>query len=113
MLANELANDRFGIAWTIMPQAQGIEGIKPLALALSDAGPFVDPSRESFQARTYPLVRNIYIYLNRAPGEAVPARFREFLRYILSAQGQAIVAEDSGFLPLPAAEIAVQRAKLE
>ncbi|MFT5138864.1 MAG: phosphate transport system substrate-binding protein [Lysobacterales bacterium] len=113
MLTNKLANDRFGIAWTIMPQAQGIEGIKALALGRSEDGPFVYPDVESFQSRTYPLVRNIYIYLNRAPGEAVADRFREFLRYILSAQGQALVADGSGFLPLPAAEVNAQRAKLD
>jgi phosphate transport system substrate-binding protein len=113
MLANELAKDRYGIAWTIMPQARGIGGIKAIALGAGKDGPFVYPSRESFQARTYPLVRSIYIYLNREPGAPLPDRFREFLRYILSAQGQAIVADGSGFLPLPAANAAEQRAKLD
>jgi len=113
MLSEELARDRYGIAWTIMPQAAGIKGIKALALGKSETGPFVYPSEESFRDRHYPLVRSIYIYLNRKPGTAVPARLREFLRYILSAQGQAIVADASGFLPLPAALIAEQRAKLD
>jgi phosphate transport system substrate-binding protein len=113
MLRNELANDPSGIAWTIMPQAQGIDGIKAIALGATDQGPFVYPNRESFQDRSYPMVRNIYIYLNRVPGEVVPARFKEFLRFILSAQGQALVADGSGFLPLTAAENARQRAQLE
>jgi len=51
MLANELAQDRYGIAWTIMPQAQGIAGIKPIALAQAAAGPFIAPSSESFRTR--------------------------------------------------------------
>lgn len=113
MLEHELAQDRYGIAWTIMPQAQGIEGIKPVALAATADGPFVLPSSDSFRSREYPLVRSIYIYLNRKPGTAVPAVQREFLRYILSAEGQAIVADGSGFLPLPAAHAAEQRAKLD
>jgi len=113
MLRNELAQDRYGIAWTIMPQAQGIGGIKAIALGRDPEGPFIFPSRETFQARTYPLVRSIYIYLNREPGTPVPPRLREFLRYILSAQGQAIVADGSGFLPLPAANVLEQRAKLD
>ncbi len=112
MLADELAHDRFGIAWTIMPQAKGIAGIKPIALAVQDRGPFVAPSRESFQARTYPLVRSIYIYLNRKPGTALEPKLREFLRFILSRDGQEIVAQDGGFLPLPAAFAADQVAKL-
>ena len=84
MLANELAHDRFGIAWTIMPQAKDIAGLKPLALAADERGPFVTPSRASFQDRTYPLVRSIYIYLNRKPGTPVEPKLREFLRFILS-----------------------------
>ena len=70
------------------------------------------PSRESFQNRTYPLVRSIYIYLNRKPGTPVEPKLREFLRFILSREGQAIVADGSGFLSLPAAEVEIQRAKL-
>ena len=112
MLADELAHDRYGIAWTIMPQAQGIKGIKPVALAQNEHGPFVTPSRESFQARSYPLVRSIYIYLNRKPGTALEPRLREFLRFILSREGQAVVAQDGGFLPLPALFAAEQAAKL-
>ena len=113
MLANELAHDRYGIAWTIMPQAQGIAGIKSVALSANDGGPYFVPSRESFQNRTYPLVRSIYIYLNRKPGTPVELKLREFLRFILSRDGQAIVAQDGGFLPLPAPFAAEQAAKLD
>jgi phosphate transport system substrate-binding protein len=113
MLATELAQNKFGIAWTIMPQAKGIAGIKPLALAAAEGGPYVAPSRTTFQNRTYPLVRSIYIYLNRKPGTPVEPRLGEFLRFILSREGQQIVADDGGFLPLPAAHAAEQRAKLD
>ena len=113
MLADELAHDRYGIAWTIMPQAKGIAGIKSLALAKGEGGPFVAPSLATFQNRTYPLVRSIYIYLNRKPGAPVDPKLREFLRFILSREGQAIVAEGSGFLPLPATTVAAQRAKID
>jgi phosphate transport system substrate-binding protein len=113
MLENELARNPLGIAWTIMPQAKGIAGIKPVALARDERGPYVLPSMQSFQDRSYPLVRSIYIYLNRKPGTAVEPRLREFLRFILSREGQQIVAEGSGFLPLPAADVTAQRAKLD
>ncbi len=112
MLANELAHDSGGIAWTIMPQAKDITGIKPIALAADERGPCVAPSRDSFQARTYPLVRSIYIYLNRKPSAPLEPKLREFLQFILSRDGQQIVADDGGFLPLPASFAAAQRAKL-
>lgn len=112
MLRNELVKDRYGIAWTIMPQAKGIPGLKVIALGRTADGPFVAPSEATFRDRSYPLVRSIYLYLNRKPGSAVEPRLREFIRFILSAEGQAIVAEGSGFLPLPSAVASEQLAKI-
>lgn len=113
MLADELAHDRYGIAWTVVPQARNIEGIKPLALAERDEGPYVVPSRASFQSRAYPLVRSIYIYVNRAPHQPLDPKLREFLRFVLSRDGQAIVAADGNYLPLPASVAREQLAKLQ
>jgi len=113
MLRDELANDRYGIAWTVMPQAKGIAGIKPIALAPRQGGAYVLPARETFQDRTYPLVRSIHIFLNRAPGRPLEPRLREFLRFVLSHQGQDIVHRDGGYLPLTAAMALEQLKKLD
>jgi phosphate transport system substrate-binding protein len=113
MLGNELAKDRYGIAWTVMPQAKGISGIKLVAIAADEGGPYVMPSRKSFQDRTYPLVRSIYIFLNRAPGKPLDLKLREFLRYVLSREGQATVASDGNYLPLPASVVREQLKKLD
>jgi phosphate transport system substrate-binding protein len=112
MLRNELANDKYGIAWTIMSQAQGVDGIKPIALAPRGSDAYVVPSQESFQNRTYPLARNIYIYFDRKPGEAMDPKLKEFLRYALSRDGQRMVS-DGGYLPLSARLLQEQLAKLE
>lgn len=113
MLADELAHDKYGIAWTIVPQASKVPGLKPLALAEHDGGPYITPSRESFQNRTYPLVRSLYIYFNRKPGTPVDALFKEFLQYVLSREGQQAVARNGNYLPLPADVVRDQRKKLE
>ena len=113
MLANELAHDRYGIAWTVVPQAQAVPGLKPLALASADGGPYIAPSRESFEDRTYPLARSVYIYLNRPPGGALDVKLAEFFRYILSREGQTIVAKSGGYLPLPASIVREQLRKLD
>ena len=113
MLREELAHDRYGIAWTVMPQAKDVAGIKVLALAARAGAPYVTPSNASFQDRSYPLARNIYIYLNRAPGKAVEPKLREFLRFILSREGQEIVANDGNYLPLTAVATREQLAKLQ
>jgi phosphate transport system substrate-binding protein len=113
MLENELAKDRYGIAWTVMPQAKGLAGIKLLAIAAREGGPYVMPSRQSFQDRTYPLVRNIYIFLNRAPGKPLDPKLREFLRYVLSREGQETVARNGSYLPLTATVLQEQLRKLD
>jgi phosphate transport system substrate-binding protein len=113
MLADELAHDKYGIAWTVVPQARNVAGIKPLALAEREGGPYVVPSRASFESRAYPLVRSIYIYLNRAPKQPLDPKLREFLRFVLSRDGQRIVADDGNYLPLPTSVVREQLKKLE
>jgi len=113
MLRDELANDRYGIAWTVMPQAKGIGGVKAVALAPREGGAYILPTRETFRDRMYPLVRSIHIFLNRAPGRPLEPRLREFLRFILSREGQEIVDRDGGYLPLTAAVAREQLDKLD
>src|SRR5258707_7807704 len=113
MMRNELAHNKYGIAWTVMPQAKGIDGLKVIAVVPRGSARAVMPSRESFQDRSYPMVRSIYIYLNRKPGTAVDPKLAEFLRYILSREGQETVARNGSYLPLTAAVVGEQRRKLD
>jgi phosphate transport system substrate-binding protein len=71
------------------------------------------PSEKSFQDRSYPMVRSIYIYLNRKPGTPVEPKLREFLRFVLSREGQQIVADNASYLPLTAAVVREQLGKLD
>jgi phosphate transport system substrate-binding protein len=113
MLKTELARNKYGIAWTVMPQAKGIDGLKVIAVVPRGSGRAVMPSRGSFQDRSYPMVRSIYIYLNRKPGTAVEPKLREFLRYILSREGQETVARNGSYLPLTGAIAREQLRKLD
>lgn len=112
MLGQELAKNPCGIAWSVMSQAEGISGIKPLAIAPRGTASYVLPSEESFQNRSYPLVRNIYIYFDRKPGTPLDPKLKGFLAFALSDEGQAMVAE-AGYLPLPPKMLEAQRAKLD
>ncbi len=113
MLREELLKNKYGIAWTIVPQASKVPGLKPVALAMSPGGPYVMPSKATFQDRTYPLVRNLYFYLNRKPGTPVDPKLQEFLRYILSREGQEAIVANGNYLPLPASLAEEQRKKLD
>jgi len=112
MLENELAKNPYGIAWTIMSQAEGIANIKPIALAPRGTTQYVTPSQQSFRDRSYPLVRSVYLYFDRKPDEPIDPKLREFMRYALSREGQQLVA-DGDYLPLTAAFAREQRARLD
>lgn len=113
MLRNELAHNRYGIAWTVVPQASKVPGLKPLALAARAGGTYVVPSKHSFENRTYPLVRSLYMYLNRKPGVAVDPKLKEFLRFILSREGQQAIVDNGNYLALPVGEARAQQQALE
>ena len=58
------------------------------------------------------LSRYLYIYFNRDPKKPVDPLTREFLKFVLSKEGQEIVVKD-GFLPLTARMEAEQAALLK
>jgi phosphate transport system substrate-binding protein len=115
MLA-ELERDKYGIGWAGMPQwkqVPQIKGIKALALGRGAAGPFVAPSPATLTDRTYPLTRSVYIYVDREPGRPLPAKVKDFLKYVLSAEGQELVRKNGVYFPLPPAAAAAQLKKIE
>lgn len=50
---------------------------------------------------SYPLSRFLWVYVNKKPNQPLAPIEREFVKMILSQQGQGIVAKD-GYIPLPA-----------
>jgi phosphate transport system substrate-binding protein len=94
----------FTAAMRIMP------GVKTLALAPGPGVPPVALTDENIRAGRYPLDRFLLIY-TRQPLEPF---VREYLRFVLSRQGQEIIARGTlGYLPLNSTELAEERAKLE
>lgn len=111
-----LSHDRFGMAYTGLCYAT--PQVKPLALAEKAGGPYVALTKENVTSRAYPLSRPVYIYfapdtLGGEPANPkVDPKVREFLRYILSRQGQADVTREGDYLPLTAEVARTQLKKL-
>lgn len=61
----------------------------------------VEPSEANCLNGSYPLARQLLVYVNRDPREPMDKLTFEFLRFVLSKQGQEVVAKD-GYYPLPA-----------
>ncbi|WP_299495531.1 phosphate ABC transporter substrate-binding protein PstS family protein [uncultured Shewanella sp.] len=79
-------------------------GVK--AVAISKKGEnYIDASPENAARGTYPLSRYLYVYINKAPNKALAPMDREFIRFVLSKQGQKIVEKD-GYVALPRGVIA-------
>jgi phosphate transport system substrate-binding protein len=84
------------------PNAIGYDGLgyvthdqKVVAVAPEGGGAAIMPSIETVRNDTYPIARELFIYTAGEPA----GRVRDYLDWILSAEGQAIVGE-LGFVPI-------------
>lgn len=87
-------------------------GVRALPLAEDEGGEFVEATPENAISGKYPLGRFLYVYVNKHPNEPLEPLVREFIRMILSRQGQQVVVKD-GYIPLPAQVAAKFRAEIE
>ena len=70
------------------------------ALPLAESGTsFVAPTAENALAGEYPLARLLYIYVNKAPGKPLDPLTKEFVKMILSKEGQQVVVK-GGYFPI-------------
>ena len=86
--------------------------VKPLALARTNGGPFYDATKETLIQREYPLTRIIPAEIDRKPGQPIDPAVREFLRYLVSYEGQRDIVTNGKYLPLAPAAAAQQLEKL-
>ncbi|MGE4578309.1 MAG: PstS family phosphate ABC transporter substrate-binding protein [Desulfuromonadales bacterium] len=75
-------------------------GVKAIALSEKD-GPAYEPTYENVLSGKYPLGRMLYLYVAKKPNEPLPKMLEEFIKFVLSKEGQEVVVKD-GYLPLPA-----------
>jgi phosphate transport system substrate-binding protein len=82
-------------------------------LAAKAGGPFYGTENiEHVYSGDYPLSRYLYVYVNRAPNKPLDPLVAEFVKYILSRDGQEVVVKD-GYLPLKSAVDGEEQAKLQ
>jgi len=75
--------------------------VRALPLAKKKGKPFVRAEAKNALNKTYPLSRLLYVYVNKHPNRPLPKLEREFLKMVLSKEGQQTVVRD-GYIPLPA-----------
>lgn len=105
-------NEQPGSASVVQSVATSINGIgysgigyktsSVRALPLSKrGGDFIAATPENAISGAYPLARFLYVYVNKAPNKALSPLEREFIKMVMSRQGQEVVVKD-GYIPLPA-----------
>lgn len=103
-MVQALSQSPFGIAYSALGYASDRVRVLPLARTTSEAEQqnFVAATMENAVNGSYPLARLLYIYVNHNPAEAWNPVQAEFIRMVLSRQGQEQVIR-AAFAPLPVA----------
>lgn len=115
-------NEQPGSASVVQGVAKSLNGIGYSGIGYSTAGvraiplgreegSYFEPNAENAATGDYPLARFLYVYVNKHPEDGLEPHTREFLRMVLSKQGQQVNVRD-GFIPLPEAVAAQERKKL-
>jgi phosphate transport system substrate-binding protein len=104
-----VATDRTGIGYSGLGYRTADVKAVPLSLKQGDA--CVDTVPEKAYTGEYPLARFLLLYVNKKPGVALDPLRHEFVKYVLSREGQEAVIKD-GYLPLPAGIMSEERTGL-
>src|SRR5690554_5226845 len=75
--------------------------VRTVPLATKASERFIDATPEQAASGEFPLSRFLYVYVNKRPNQPMQPLDREFVKLILSKQGQEVVVRD-GYVPLPA-----------
>jgi phosphate transport system substrate-binding protein len=120
-----LEKDKYGIGWGALmhvngtcvnpdgTKCPGYRGLKVIALSKTPDGPAIPLTADNVKNRSYPLLRDAYIYVNKPPGRAMDPKVREFIRFVLSREGQDIIQKAGVYTPIPASYIREQLKKLD
>ncbi len=86
--------------------------VRAVPLAKKPGGEMVEPTFANALNGKYSLGRALVIYINKKPNEPAPPVVKEFIKYVLSKEGQEAVAKD-GYGPLPVSVIEKQLKLIE
>jgi phosphate transport system substrate-binding protein len=94
-----IAADKFAIGYSGIGYKTA--DVKAVAIAAKNNAKPVEAIPEKALDGTYPLARILYVYINKNPNSDLDPLRGEFVKFIMSKQGQEVVIND-GYIPLPA-----------
>jgi phosphate transport system substrate-binding protein len=102
--------DRYAVGYSGIGYATA--GVRAVPLAEKEGGKCVEATAENAYAGSYPLARFLYVYVNKAPGKALDPLTQEFVKLVVSRDGQEAVVKD-GYFPIPASIAKEELAKVQ
>ena len=108
--AEDMAQHPGGLTYALL--ANVTPNVRVVPLSEKDGGPYYLPTVQNVYTHKYPLSRYVYIFVNRPPGQPLQPKIREFLKLVLSKQGQDVVAKEGVYIPLQDHVVREELAKL-
>lgn len=105
-----VTEDRFGIGYSGM--GYKTSGVRAVSLAKKEGNDYKAAEIKNVLNGSYPLARFLIVYVNKKPGQPLDPLVLEFVKYILSKDGQEVVVKD-GYIPLPASVLQEELRKIE
>ena len=103
-----VASDKFGIGYSGIGYKTA--DVRAVPLATKPGEKCYEASAENTYAGDFPISRFLYVYMNKNPNQPLDPVRGEFVRFMLSKQGQEATLKD-GYFPMTA-EIATEDLKL-
>ena len=107
---NGVASDKGGVGYSGIGYKTA--DVRALPLVKDGDSDLAEPTFINAINGSYPLGRALYIYVNKKPNEPLQPLTAEFIKFVLSKQGQEVVVAD-GFGALPAKIAADEEKKVE
>ena len=109
----DLSTNKFAIGIAGLMHVKDYPNVKVLRISKKKGGPAIALTPDNVANRVYPLIRDAYFYINKAPGKPIDPKVREFMRFVLSREGQEIMARVGYYYPLNAEYLQEQLKKLD
>ncbi|HET9370589.1 MAG TPA: phosphate ABC transporter substrate-binding protein [Vicinamibacterales bacterium] len=104
-----VSEDRYAIGYS--GAGYRTSGVRAVPLAETEAGPFYEGTYDEVTTGKYPLSRFLYVYVNKPNGKPLDPLQLEFLKLMLSKEGQEVVVKD-GYMPLMPKQVEEELAKI-
>ena len=109
-VAKDVAEDKYGLGYDGLAYLD--QPVKVLAVGKSADGKFYSPSYENVAMADYPLSRLVFFNFNKHPDKPIDPALAEFIRFMLSADGQQLVRDQAIYMPLRAKQAETSNAML-